>query len=303
MSRHGSPTPPSGGGHPGTGPPDAEAAPTDATATPGHAPAVSAVSAPVKLPPFWPADPELWFAQVEAQFACRKITSQRSKFDHVVSSLSPEYAAEVRDLLIKPPADSPYTTLKMQLTKRTTASEQRKLQLLFTSEELGDRKPTQLLRRMQQLLGDRTAMMDESFLRELFLQRLPSNVRMVLASTPDTTGLAQLADLADKVMEVAAPPGTVAGVTTPPSLVSEVEQLRGEVSRLEKLVKKLAHSRPSSLSSTRPSRRSPTPPAHSPAPPDLPPESQLCWYHKKFGNQAQRCRSPCSHKSNSSATR
>ena len=119
--------------------------------------------------------------------------------DHAVSSLSPEYAAEVRDLLIKPPTDN---TVKEQLTKRTTASEQRKLQLLFTSEQL---KPTQLLRRMQQLLGDRPGMMDETLLREHFLQRLPPNVRMVLASTPDDTGLEKLADLADKVMEVATP--------------------------------------------------------------------------------------------------
>ncbi len=116
-----------------------------------HAPDVSAVSVQLKLLPFWPADPELWFAQVEAQFACRRIVSQRSKFDYVVSSLSPEYAAEVRDLLIRPPTDDPYKILKTQLTKRTSASEQRKLQLLFTSEELGDKKPTQLLRRMQQL--------------------------------------------------------------------------------------------------------------------------------------------------------
>lgn len=225
----------------------------------GHAPDVAAVSVALKLPPFWPADPELWFAQVEAQFACRRITSQRSKFDYVVSSLAPEYASEVRDLLIRPPTDHAYDTLKAQLTKRTTASERRKLQQLFTAEELGDRKPTQLLRRMQQLLGDRPGMTDDSFLRELFLQRLPPNVRMVLASTADGTGLEQLAELADTVMEVATPTGSVAGVTTTPSLAPEIERLSQQVSRLQATVQQLARSRSSSRPDSRTSRRSRTP--------------------------------------------
>ena len=143
---------------------------------------VSAVN--LKLPPFWPADPELWFVQVEAQFSCRRITSQKSRCDYVVASLSPDYAAEVRNLLLRPPTDDPYTALKEQLTKCTALSEQRPLQQLFTGEELGDRKLTQLLHRMQQLLGDRPGI-DQSFLKELFLQRLPQNVPMVLASTPE----------------------------------------------------------------------------------------------------------------------
>ncbi len=89
--------------------------PPEATAT------VSAVN--MKLPPFWPTDPEMWFAQVEAQFSTCNIRVQRTKFDHIVASLTPEFAMEVRDLILHPPAVSPYDLLKQQLIKRTTASE------------------------------------------------------------------------------------------------------------------------------------------------------------------------------------
>ena len=59
-------------------------------------------------------------------------------FDYVVGSLSPEYATEIRDLILQPPGDHLYNELKDQLIKRTTASEQRRLQQLLSSAELGD---------------------------------------------------------------------------------------------------------------------------------------------------------------------
>ena len=215
------------------------------TATPTLAPVT------IKIPPFWPSDPKLWFGQVEAQFTTKGVLSQ-TRFDYVVASLSPEYAAEVRDLILNPPTTAPYDRLREQLIRRTTASEQRRLQQLFTTRELGDCKPSQLLRRIQQLLGDKLASTDRAFLRELFLQRLPQNVRMVLAATKDTEDLEMLAALADKVIEVAPP--TVSTATTESSQLStEVDQLRAEIAGLKELVQS-ASSQPAK--STRQSRRS-----------------------------------------------
>ena len=106
------------------GEPRATATASPSVATAG--PAIAMVN--LKLPPFWSSDPEVWFQQVKAQFRMRHVTVQRTKFDHVVASLSPDFATEVRDLIIQPPADAPNDSLREQLIKRTTASEQRKLQ-------------------------------------------------------------------------------------------------------------------------------------------------------------------------------
>lgn len=65
---------------------------------------------------------------MEAQFTTRNIRAQCTKFDYIVASLAPEFATEVRDLILRPPADNPYDALKEQLIKRTTVSEQWKLQ-------------------------------------------------------------------------------------------------------------------------------------------------------------------------------
>ena len=207
---------------------------------PEHTPPTRVATLSIKLPPFWPADPQLWFAQIEAQFSTRNITAQKTKFEYVIASLSPEYATEVRDLLLRPPGENPYDVLKEQLVKRTTASEQQRLQQLLNTEELGDRKPTQLLRRMQQLFGDHPP--EEAFVRELFLQKHPSNVRMVLAFVKCDTTLPELAQMADEIVEVATP--SVSAVThNPPHLTTEMEQLRSDVASLTNLVKSLTRRR------------------------------------------------------------
>ena len=133
------------------------------------------------------------------------------------------------------PVQTPYDVLKETLIKRAAASVQRCLQQLFNAEELGDHKPTQLLRRLQQLAGD-TPGADGSFLRELFLQRLPYNVRMVLALPQNDTPINELAQLADKIMEVALPEVVTVSVQPNPS---EIESLCAEVIDLKQQLNSL----------------------------------------------------------------
>ena len=79
-------------------------------------------------------------------------------------------------------------------------------------------------------MGDCPGMTNSSFPIELLSQHLPQNVRIVLATTPDTTNLYMLAEMANKIMEVAIPfIATVTPTSTPSPLAAEVEHLSAEV--------------------------------------------------------------------------
>ena len=260
--------------------------------------AVSVNAINLKLPPFWPADPDLWFAQVEAQFSTRGITVEKTKFDYIVSALAPDTATTVRDLILSPPADSPYAALRKALIKRTVGSNQQKLQRLLGDVELGDQKPSQLLRRMRQLWSEDAS---EALLRELFLQRLPANVRMVLASSDPTITLDDLAEMADRIMEASGSAVAAVHATSASPNTTELECLRSEVHQLQELVRSLSmRFQPSRHRSPTPSRhRSNSPARHVPSSED----HTLCWYHQRFGDAATKCRPPCLRQGNDKASR
>lgn len=67
---------------------------------------------------------------------------------------------------------------------------------------MGDRKPSQVLRKMQQLLAGNN--IDPSILEELFFRKLPLHVQKILSLLIDTT-LEKKGVIADKIMEVSLP--------------------------------------------------------------------------------------------------
>nr|XP_054764694.1 uncharacterized protein LOC129271345 [Lytechinus pictus] len=255
-------------------------------AGPGPAsPNIAAVS--LKIPPFWPHDPAVWFAQVEAHFLTRGISVDETKYAHVVSALQPEIAQEVRDILMDPPTSNPYTRLRAGLVRRKSVSEQKRLQQLLIQEELGDRKPSQLLHRMGQLLG--TAKIDDTIFKQLFLQRLPHHVQAIFASSRDAMSVNQLADLADSIVDVGSA-GSVSSVQHAPSSTSEIVQLREQVDKLTAQVNALTTQLVQERGRSTSRHRSNSSRRRSSSRSDKYP---MCWYHFKHGASARKCLPPC----------
>ncbi|XP_046975873.1 uncharacterized protein LOC124541975 [Vanessa cardui] len=243
----------------------------------------------VKVPPFWPNEPALWFVQLEGQFALSNITADGMKFYHVIANLDYKYVCEVKDVITNPPAENKYEKIKTELISRLSASQEQRVRQLLTHEELGDRKPSQFLRHLRSLAG---AEVPDEFIRSLWTNRLPSHVQAIIAAQADLP-LDTVAQIVDKIHEVSLQPQVAATSTStstpsgcPTTLIEKLVQ------RVDDLSRQVAELSIRSRSRSRSRARSPRWRRRSRSRSNA--GSGHCWYHRRFGNQSTKCRSPCS---------
>lgn len=265
-------------------------------------------AAAVRLPTFTPAKPALWFALIERYFEAAKITTEAAKFTHAVLSLDARYTAEIEDLILRPHADQPFTTLKEQLVKRLSASQEEKIRELLEKATIGDRKPSQFLRELRSLGG---TVFNDDVLRTIWSSRLPNDMQAIL-STQQTLSLDQLADLADNINATYKNGGTqhVSEASQNPtpaeerlySMITQMfaelraemnDSVKREISAVQRTGRSTDrttnhhHSQPRNRSSSR--KRSFN--------------SEFCWYHNRFGANARKCTPPCTFSGNATGPR
>ena len=134
----------------------------------------------VRIPPFWHAKPALWVAQIESQFAAAGITNNRTKFHTVVAAIESSVLSQIIDIVLNPPVDNMYNTLKTRLLEHYAVSEQKHIRKLLQNLELGDMRPTQLLREMRDLAGNE---MNDNLLKSVwigYLQSTDTKTRFIL---------------------------------------------------------------------------------------------------------------------------
>lgn len=246
----------------------------------------------VKIPPFWKANPRIWFCQIEAQFSNSRITNDRTKYNTVVAALEGSILSQISDIILNPPANLMYDTLKVKLLERFEESEQSRLHTLLTSLSLDDKKPTHLLRQMRELAGGNIA---DTALKSLFLQRLPQQAQAMFSISDQS--LEQIAILADRFLEVTT--SNIVSIQKQPNeitndkfnfLTNKIEKLTLELASLKTSRQNFAydkrpprsHSR--SKSASRITNNSDATNKVTPA---------MCWYHYRFHEKARKCIKPC----------
>ena len=150
----------------------------------------------VKLAPFWPQAPALWFSQAECLFTVKNITDEHTRYCFVVGALQHESLRLVADIVESPPPLQPYTVLKDRLMASHVLSGYRRAEQLFNMPPLGSRKPSALMAAMLEVCP-RGEAKTELFAFQ-FLQRLPRELRVLLAKV-DKKDPKALADQADEL--------------------------------------------------------------------------------------------------------
>ncbi|XP_050063084.1 uncharacterized protein LOC126552429 [Aphis gossypii] len=234
-------------------------------------PAIDEVSN-FRLPTFWSQSPTYWFNHAEAMFAAQRITSNALKVHYVVGALDQTIIRIVGDLL---GTSASYEAIRTRLIEAFATPNSAKYRDLVRPGGLGDRRPSQLLRDMR---SDVPPGIGEEALKEFWLQRLPSSVRVALVSLD--ASLDTLVSRADLIMD-ASNPLDVDAVSR-----NQSADLAETVAALAKQMQTLTQLVSSSLGPQRQRQR-------SPARTSQPPPSRNCYYHETYGTDARKCRPPC----------
>ena len=156
----------------------------------------------------------------------------------------------------------------------------------MSSEQLGDQKPSHLLRRLRNLANSN---IQEGFIKELWLQRLPPNVKQILAISKDD--LDNMAIMADQIMANSEASG-VAAIKS-----NENKWETNDSATLQRLLidtLKRLDVRDNRGSRGNSRRRDRTPSRSRPSSGNRQQADEItCYFHRKFGDKAHKCRSPC----------
>lgn len=197
--------------------------------------------------------------------------------------------------MIRNPPEQSYKQFSEALQSRLGTSIEEKLRSVLEAQELGERRPSQFLRHLQELTAPHLNDTESPLIRQIFMKAMPTSVSPFLQFLPPETDLHTLAGTADRVITtiprptVSAVSPTVKHLNGSTDIADTLATIMKRLDNLELKMKKLPSRSPSNLRRGRSNCRTLSRNAEKAQKSG----SEICWYHSKYGQKARSCVPPC----------
>ena len=135
----------------------------------------------LKLPALWSDNPRKWFLYCEGKCRLHRITAQQTMFDHCIHAMTADQSDVILDLMERGPSHNCYDELKWAYIERRTPTTAERMQRLRKLGPLTDQRPSDLLRRMDCILG--RSIEGDEIGQEEFIRRLPAQTQLIVRQT------------------------------------------------------------------------------------------------------------------------
>lgn len=242
--------------------------------------------------PIFDGDAEIWFYQLEAEFAVCKVSTE-DKFRLAVASLPTSVIRKcAADLVKNPPRYNAYMEFKSAVLAFYAISDETRLEKFLHNNSQDIKKPSELYRSLLDTAGN---LASADLIRRVWLNRLNDDIKFQLIGR-EKEELTEILKLADRLYESRTKSSQICETTSSSSdLMNErignlEKQISAFMSRYDQQISDRHHPRARTPSHSRDFRHRSATPSRSR---HVVTEDGKCWYHRKFGDQAKFCRLPC----------
>lgn len=226
----------------------------------------------VYLNDFWRENPHAWFAAADLKFEVAGVESERAKFANAIGAMPFSVLRHVMDLVERPPAVDPYTTLRGRLVLAHELSPVEKADKMLALAPSPDCRPSETLAQMMEFCptGEETT----SLFRAAFIRRLAPSLQIHLIHH-QASEMKELTQMADRLWLCHGPQMT-ANVETEKEEDEEEDTVASIPKRFSKTKKPVSKPPQEAIKKQDGQEWA----------------DKLCFHHKRYGAKAYSCKDP-----------
>ena len=150
----------------------------------------------VKPPIFYKRSPQVWFKQMESQFALANVKKSETKYHHVLAALPEDIAINI-DL----DGDGQYETIKEAVLTSLKPNQHELIDQALRGVELGNKRPTQMVGEIRRRFSDIGLEVEEKIVKSQLLAAMPHTIRSALVGH-EKASIDEFASIADSMLSI-----------------------------------------------------------------------------------------------------